>query len=824
MSARDVNDRIEEPLHPGRWWHRLDDGRIQCDLCPRECKLHEGQRGACFVRARVNDAMVLTTYGRSSGFCVDPIEKKPLNHFLPGSAVLSFGTAGCNLACKFCFHPATWIATSDGMRRIGDLFEACTDRVSLEGGSAAFPEGLEVWTRDARPARVGKIFSRLHAGELVALRAACCPPILATPNHGIFAAHRSDLSTIRKVPAGELTRDHFLVVPKRQSSTADVVISTRDWLSRLDIPRHAARPRRVESEILEEAMRAGLASAEIGAALGYHPAYVRKLRGAMARGALAPCESPREVTLSTVNGRVRFLGEKGDGVVESLVLTADLAWLLGIFCAEGSITTHPSRPNSALLSFCFGPHEDELIARTARLLAGAFQARPLIVARPTTTTVEVGQTSVARLFEALCGRGAHNKQVPPPLLGAPAPVMRAFLEGYLAGDGHRTATHAVGLTVSERLALGLFELGLHLGLLPTYFEHTPAATKEIEGRTVSQSKFYIVRYLRKRFDPGVDTRPERSRWRETEAAFLVPLRRIDRIPYAGPVYNLEVDDPDHSYLAPFLAVANCQNWDISKSRDMDRLMDSASPEAIALAAKESGCRSVAFTYNDPVIFAEYAMDAADACREAGILTVAVTAGYISPEPRREFYAKMDAANVDLKGFSDEFYVKLTGAHLTPVLDTLAYIQHETKTWQEITTLLIPGRNDSDAELRAEAKWIYRELGPDVPLHFTAFHPDFKMTDLPATPAATLTRARRIAMDEGLRYVYTGNVHDTEGGTTFCPSCSSALVVRDWHRIEDYRITADGKCPDCGTAIAGRFEAFDMRRQFGRKRIAVRIGP
>ena len=369
MSARDVNDRIEEPLHPGRWWHRLDDGRIQCDLCPRECRLHEGQRGACFVRARVNDAMVLTTYGRSSGFCVDPIEKKPLNHFLPGSAILSFGTAGCNLACKFC-----------------------------------------------------------------------------------------------------------------------------------------------------------------------------------------------------------------------------------------------------------------------------------------------------------------------------------------------------------------------------------------------------------------------------------------------------------------------QNWDISKSRDMDRLMDSASPKAIALAAKESGCRSVAFTYNDPVIFAEYAMDAADACREAGILTVAVTAGYISPEPRREFYAKMDAANVDLKGFSDEFYVKLTGAHLTPVLDTLAYIQHETKTWQEITTLLIPGRNDSDAELRAEAKWIYRELGPDVPLHFTAFHPDFKMTDLPATPAATLTRARRIAMDEGLRYVYTGNVHDTEGGTTFCPSCSSALIVRDWHRIEDYRITADGKCPDCGTAIAGRFEAFDKRRQFGRKRIAVRIGP
>jgi pyruvate formate lyase activating enzyme len=365
LSARDRD--LEGTHHPGRWWHRLDDGRIQCDLCPRDCRLHEGQRGACFVRARIGDQMVLTTYGRSSGFCVDPIEKKPLSHFLPGSAVLSFGTAGCNLACKFC-----------------------------------------------------------------------------------------------------------------------------------------------------------------------------------------------------------------------------------------------------------------------------------------------------------------------------------------------------------------------------------------------------------------------------------------------------------------------QNWDISKSRDMDRLMDAATPDAIARAAVESGCRSVAFTYNDPVIFAEYAMDAADACREAGVQTVAVTAGYISPEPRRDFYAKMDAANVDLKGFTDEFYVKLTGARLAPVLDTLAYLKHETGVWFEITTLLIPGKNDSDAELTAMSKWIQRELGADVPLHFTAFHPDFKMTDIGPTPGSTLTRARHIAMAEGLHYVYTGNVHDRTGGTTFCPSCQSALIERDWHRIEAYRLTDEGRCPGCGTQIPGRFERFDAKRQFGRRRIPVSL--
>ena len=269
-----------------------------------------------------------------------------------------------------------------------------------------------------------------------------------------------------------------------------------------------------------------------------------------------------------------------------------------------------------------------------------------------------------------------------------------------------------------------------------------------------------------------------------------------------------------------LACKFCQNWDISKSREMDTLMDAASPAAIAEAAHAQGCRSVAFTYNDPVIFAEYAMDAADACHARGIATVAVTAGYIGVDARREFYAKMDAANVDLKGFTDEFYVKLCGARLQPVLDTLAYLVHETDVWTEITTLLIPGKNDSDAEIEAECRWIARELGPDVPLHFTAFHPDYKMTDLAATPAATLARARAIALREGLRYVYTGNVHDREGGTTSCPGCARPVIVRDWHEILRYDVTAEGRCAHCATPLPGRYAAFD--RGWGRRRVPVRV--
>ena len=271
-----------------------------------------------------------------------------------------------------------------------------------------------------------------------------------------------------------------------------------------------------------------------------------------------------------------------------------------------------------------------------------------------------------------------------------------------------------------------------------------------------------------------------------------------------------------------LACKFCQNWDISKSRDVDSLADAASPGTIARAAQRLGCNSVAFTYNDPVIFAEYAMDVADACHAVGVQTVAVTAGYIHADPRREFFEKIDAANVDLKAFTDEFYVKLTGAHLAPVLDTLKYLKRETGVWLEITTLLIPGKNDGDAEIEAMCAWIARELGPDVPLHFSAFHPDWKMTDIQATPAATLARARRIALGSGLHYVYTGNVHDTEGGTTFCPHCGKALIVRDWYTLLDYRVSADGHCRDCGGAVAGRFQAFDIKQQFGPKRIPVRL--
>ena len=264
----------------------------------------------------------------------------------------------------------------------------------------------------------------------------------------------------------------------------------------------------------------------------------------------------------------------------------------------------------------------------------------------------------------------------------------------------------------------------------------------------------------------------------------------------------------------------CQNWDISKSREIDTLADEASPTVIANAAKQLGCRSVAFTYNDPVIFMEYAIDVARACREIGVKTVAVTAGYICDEPRREFYRHMDAANVDLKAFTEQFYKQVTAAHLQPVLDTLVYLKRETNVWFEITTLLIPGENDSEQELEELTRWVVEHLGPDVPLHFSAFHPDFKMLDKPPTPASTLTMARRIAMKNGIRYAYTGNVHDEEGGSTYCHQCRRKVIGRDWYVMTEWHLTDDGLCMYCGTPCAGVFEA--QPGNWGAKRLPVRL--
>jgi len=249
----------------------------------------------------------------------------------------------------------------------------------------------------------------------------------------------------------------------------------------------------------------------------------------------------------------------------------------------------------------------------------------------------------------------------------------------------------------------------------------------------------------------------------------------------------------------------CQNWDLSKSREMDRLGETASPKAIADAAKKNGCKSVAFTYNDPIIFAEYAMDIADACHALDIKTAAVTSGYISPEARTDFFSKIDSANVDLKAFTEDFYKNLCLGSLDPVLDTLIYLKHKTDVWLEISTLIIPGENDSEKEISAMTEWIVNELGTDVPIHFTAFHPDYKLLTSTPTPPKTLSRARDIALEKGINHVYTGNVRDKNGGSTYCSKCNELLIERDWYILGKYNLKNKNHCSHCDEVCAGVFE-------------------
>ncbi len=269
-----------------------------------------------------------------------------------------------------------------------------------------------------------------------------------------------------------------------------------------------------------------------------------------------------------------------------------------------------------------------------------------------------------------------------------------------------------------------------------------------------------------------------------------------------------------------LACKFCQNWDISKSREMDSLMSQANPEAIATAALKAKCKSVAYTYNDPVIFHEYAIDTAQACKALGIKSVAVSAGYVCDQPRAEFYQSMDAVNIDLKAFSERFYHQITGSHLQAILETLLYIKHETDVWLELTTLIIPGENDSEKELQEMTQWVVENLGPDVPMHFSAFHPDWKMRDIPRTPTASLLKARSIALANGVQYAYIGNAHDKAADSTYCHHCGELLIGRDWYQLSEWNLDSSGACLACFTKCAGLFDKEPAK--WGAKRQIVKI--
>ena len=427
-----------------------------CQVCPRNCKVNrlEGEARVCATGRYARVSTWFPHFGEED--CLRGSK---------GSGTIFF--AFCNLKCVFCFHPDTLVSTTGGLTRIEDLFDNAVSR-PLRNGAVAEPADTSVWTREVRATKLTKVFSRPFDGELLSIKPYSCPPITVTPDHRIFTSSRADLANARLVPAEDLERGQYLVVPKRVPGGEQVEFSTKDWIATEPSQPKRARARRISSVELVQALESDRTSLELGQELGYHPAYVRTLRTRLRRQALWTPEAPPE--LNEEDGRVRFVGEHRPGIPAKLPLDESLAWLLGLYCAEGHVRHDRNRPNSCRLIFTLGPHEHELVKQAAERLAKLFGVLPQIVNRRTTTAVECGKTSAARFFEALCGNGAHTKRVPPPLLRTTKQVIRAFLEGYLAGDGTRTAAHLVANTVSRSLAFGLFELGLHLGVLPAFHE------------------------------------------------------------------------------------------------------------------------------------------------------------------------------------------------------------------------------------------------------------------------------------------------------------------------------------------------------------------
>lgn len=594
LPARDFVPAYLKTHEEGRLRAKVDEALEalrSCTLCPRNCKTNrlENRFAVCKVGRFARVASFFHHFG----------EEDVLRGWR-GSGTIFF--SWCNLRCVFCFSPDTRVLTDRGFEPIEDIFAAGGREMALNGGTARFLDGLRVWTRGGKLAPVSKAFCHPYRGEMVVLKPYGLPPLLATPDHEVFAAV-GPRGPVQKVLAGALTRAHWLVVPKPGRDGPQSVLDVRSLLKpRVTRILRSTRRKAPLSLVIE---LAGLGAAprptsrQIGEQLGYHPVAVRNLLTKIRRGQV---ESDDEFILNGLvenGGRVRLKTEKGKGVPAHLTMGTDLARLLGYFCAKGHIATSKGRPNASLVVFSYGGHELDLVDRTCTLVREIFGLDPTIRTRPTTVAVEVGSTSLALCLESLCGNKAHGKRVPPPLFAAPPEVVRAFLEGYFEGDGSRLPPCLAANTVSEELAFGIVALLLRLGIFPYFYATPRAAVQNIEGRQVRQSE--ILYYVKCRLDSWDGQPPsERPRYGETDEAFLVPLRRISHVWYDGPVYNLEVADPDHSYTASGVAVANCQNFDTSQigegievsPGDLARMM---------LQLQTEGCHNINFVTPEHVV-------------------------------------------------------------------------------------------------------------------------------------------------------------------------------------------------------------------------------
>ena len=786
---------LSELVKEGELYERLPEGRVRCYACGHRCLIPPGQKGICKVRWN-EDGRLMVPAGYVAALQLDPIEKKPFFHAYPGARALSFGMLGCDYHCSYCFVGDTPVLTPTGAVSIKAIFDGARGTVSAPDGKVGFPHGVQVITASGEARSVVKAFKHSYQGPLSVIKPMYLPAIRCTPDHRWLATTDPSKGTFDEVPARDLTPNHFLLVPKLSFSgertTLDVADLLQDVTATFAIPRSLS-PTDVQAII--QASETGESSRGIGTRFGRDPSYIRHVRSKVRRGRWV---YEKTQGLMIESDRVRFPNERRPGIPRFIVLDKMFARLLGFYCAEGSVIRSKRRPNSLNLVFSFGHAEKQARKEVKESLGQLFGVSPREVHRPTTAAIAVGKSTLALVFEVLCGKGAARKRIPRQIFSADASVQEAFLDAYVAGDGHEYPGGKLSVTtVSRDLAYGIALLVLRLGCLPSIYVASMDSEGWIQGRAVRRQpeQFTVVWYRE---------RGSSNKCRESENHFLVRVKAVTTEPFAGDVYNLEVEE-EHSYLAEFFAVKNCQNWLTSQAlRDpgAGTPPQEVTPTQIVDLAFRHRARVLTSTYNEPLITSEWAIEVFKEGKARGLTCSYVSNGNATPEVLDYIRPWVDLYKVDLKGFDDKHYRKLGGV-LKVVLDAVRLL-HEKGFWLEIVTLVIPGFNDSDEELRDIAKFLV-SVSPDIPWHVTAFHQDYKMTDRANTTVKTLIRAAEIGVSEGLRYVYAGNLPGRVGPfeNTYCPSCKAVLIERVGYTIlKDLLTPTRGACPSCSTKIAG----------------------
>ena len=794
--ATTIGTYLDKLTVEGEIYEKLEDNAVRCYACGHRCMIREGKRGICQVRFNQGGELHVPS-GYVAALQSDPVEKKPFFHVLPSTNALTFGMLGCDFHCGYCFTGDTMVVTNRGSIALKDAFELGETCISNPDGDIAFPSELKAITSSGGFQKVKAVFRHQYEGEMIKIKPYYLPPITCTPDHRVYATNDAAV-TPELVYAKDLTNNHYLAAPRSYKFSSPQVIDAAYLLG--SHPITFKIPWKLSSDEMQKIMdlsAQGKSSREIGGMFGKSGSYIRHLRGKIKNGRV----HERKISHPYIeNGYVRFPNERKPGIPVITELGVEVAELLGYYCAEGSIVLGRNRPNSFKINFSFSRKEVELANHVIDLLRACFGIEAQLVNRDTTLAVSASKSSFALLLKAIAGERSTKKRVPEMLFDAPREVVKAFLDAFVQGDGHRFANGKVSsTTVSRELAYGIAWLALKCGFFPSIYDTPMPETGRIEGRVVGRAphQYTIVWYEGKLVDRKII---------ETESFYLIPIRAITSEYFVGSVFNMEVEE-EHNYLANFLLVSNCQNWltsqamrDPSSDESINNIRKMTPQEMVRLAHR-TNASIVVSSYNEPLITSEWAVQIFKEAKAAGLMCAYVSNGNNTPEVMDYIRPYISAYKVDLKCMQDKNYRKLGGV-LQNTLDGIKRA-HDMGLWVEIVTLTIPGFNDSNEELWDAARFI-AGVSRDIPWHVTAFHKDYKMTDPDNTDAKTLLRAAEIGREAGLRYVYAGNLPGQVGEyeDTFCVNCNHRLIHRTGYIIKEYHITGKGTCPNCNTKVPG----------------------